>query len=180
MTDLTDALRNTIRTVPDWPAAGVQFRDITPVFADGVLFDAVIKYLAQRYQTLPNAVIAGVDARGFIIGAALAHALGAGFVPLRKQGKLPHHTVSEAYVLEYGEATLEIHIDAITPGQTVVLVDDLIATGGTMLAAASLIRRLGGHLYEAVAIIDLPDLGGSRRLADAGVNTRSLISFSGH
>jgi len=165
--------------VPDWPAPGVQFRDITPVFADGALFARVIAHLHTRYGSIPNLLIAGIDARGFIVGAALAHALGSGFVPLRKQGKLPHQTVSEAYALEYGEATLEVHVDAIAPGQSVVLIDDLIATGGTMCAAVALIRRLGGALHEAAALVDLPDLGGSRRLDADGVTTYTLTSYAG-
>ena len=179
MSPLSDALQRCIRTVPDWPAPGVRFRDITPVFADGTLFGHVITELAARYAQVPKPVVAGIDARGFIVGAALAHALGAGFVPLRKQGKLPSDTLSEAYVLEYGEAMLEVHLDAIPPGQPVILVDDLIATGGTMLAAVALIRRLGGDLQEAVALIDLPDLGGSTRLAAARVPVHTLTAFPG-
>ncbi|WP_227815328.1 adenine phosphoribosyltransferase [Nitrogeniibacter aestuarii] len=179
MTALSAALQHCIRTVPDWPAPGIQFRDITPVFANAALFRRLIEHLAQRYADHRDLIVAGIDARGFIVGAALAHALGSGFVPLRKQGKLPHDTLGEAYALEYDQATLEVHTDAILPGQPVILIDDLIATGGTMLAAVSLIRRLGGQLHEVAAIIDLPDLGGSTRLASAGAPPYTLTAYAG-
>lgn len=179
MSSLSLLLQRTIRTVPDWPAPGVQFRDVTPVFADAVVFGEIIDHLAARYRNQQDLLVAGIDARGFILGAALANALGAGFIPLRKQGKLPGQTIGESYELEYGEAVLEAHTDAFPPGRVVLLVDDLIATGGTMLAAVSLIRRLGGVLHEAVALVDLPDLGGSGRLIEARVTPHTLTTYPG-
>jgi len=179
MTRLSSTLEATIRSIPDWPAPGVMFRDLTPVFAEARVFGAVIAHLADRYRPVTGLMVAGIDARGFIIGAALAHALGAGFVPLRKAGKLPGDTYREPYVLEYGEAVLEIHVDAMPSGTPVVLIDDLIATGGTLLAATALIHRLGGVLHEVAALVDLPDLGGSRRLIAAGHPPYTLVTYSG-
>lgn len=176
----TRYIRDTIRTVPDWPQAGVQFRDITPVLQDKEAFRALVALLAERYREQTLDYIAGIDARGFILGAALAYALGLGFIPVRKKGKLPFETVSEDYSLEYGTASIEIHADACKRGDRVLLVDDLVATGGTMLAAARLIRRLGGELVEAAAIVDLPELGGSRRLGEAGVGLYAVCDFAGH
>ncbi|MCB1889907.1 MAG: adenine phosphoribosyltransferase [Rhodocyclaceae bacterium] len=174
-----DALRDRIRTVPDWPSAGVQFRDLTPVMHDAALFAEVVACFAARYRAMGVDRVAGIDARGFVFGAALAHALGRGFVPIRKKGKLPFRTLEEDYALEYGVATLEIHVDAARPGERVLLVDDLVATGGTMLAAASLLERLGAELVEAVAIVDLPDLGGSQRIRERGIALFTLLAFDG-
>ena len=180
--DLSDPatyIRSHIRTVPDWPAPGVQFRDITPLLANPKVFRVLIDQFVHRYfDTRPDA-IAGLDARGFIIGSVLAYELNLGFVPIRKQGKLPFTTVAETYELEYGSATVEIHTDAVAPGSRVVLIDDLIATGGTMLAGKRLLERLGATVVEAAAIVDLPELGGSARLREAGLPLYTLVDFAG-
>lgn len=173
-------LRARIRTVPDWPAPGVMFRDITPLLQDGASFRSAIGHLAQVCADVPVDVVVGIEARGFIFGAALAHALNLGFVPMRKQGKLPFSTIAQPSVHEYGEAVLELHSDALKPAQRVMLVDDLVATGGTVLAAHDLIDRLGAKICVVAALIDLPDLGGSRRLREAGLVVRTLMAFDGH
>jgi len=173
-------IRNTIRTVPDWPQPGIQFRDITPLLQDPQTFRRLIELFAKRYFSQPPDYVAGIDARGFILGAALAYALGVGFIPVRKKGKLPFATASEDYALEYGTASLEIHVDACAPGDRVLLVDDLVATGGTMLAAARLIRKLGAEVLEAVAVVDLPELGGSRLIRAAGIEIYTACDFDGH
>lgn len=173
-------LHHAIRTVPDWPKPGIQFRDITPVLQDAALFQHLLDELVARHAHDNLALVAGIEARGFILGAALAARLGVGFIPLRKPGKLPFATLSEAYSLEYGHDMLEIHVDACQPGQRVLLVDDLIATGGTLHAAATLIARLGAELVAAVAVIDLPELGGSARLRAAGIPLDVLMVFGGH
>jgi adenine phosphoribosyltransferase len=173
-------IRDTIRTVPDWPAPGVQFRDITPLLADPKMFRLLIEQFTRRYAPVRPQVVAGIDARGFILGAVIAFELGAGFVPIRKQGKLPFTTVQESYELEYGSATVEIHTDAVKPGDTVVLVDDLIATGGTMLAGKRLLEKLGARVLEGAAIVELPELGGGRRLREAGLPLFTLVDFAGH
>lgn len=174
-----DELRARIRTVPDWPQPGVQFRDITPLLQDAACFRATVECFAPRYRGRIDRV-AGIDARGFILGAALAHELGVGFVPLRKRGKLPYERFTEHYQLEYGSASLEVHTDAACAGDRVLLVDDLVATGGTMMAGRNLLQRLGAQVVEAAAIVDLPDLGGSRRLRGAGLALFVLVSFEGH
>ncbi len=175
-------LQSHVRTVPDWPVPGVQFRDVTPLFQDAALLRELTERLASRYRdpALRPDRIAGLDARGFIVGAALAYALGLGFVPIRKQGKLPWSTISETYQLEYGSATLELHTDAVRPGERVLLVDDLIATGGTMMAGKRLLERLGARVIEAAVVVDLPDLGGSGHLRAAGLPVHALMSFGGH
>ena len=176
----TDYIRDHIRTVPDWPAAGVQFRDITPLLSKPRVFRVLIDEFVHRYfDTRPDA-IAGLDARGFIIGSVLAYELGVGFVPIRKKGKLPFTTVEERYELEYGSATVEIHTDAVKPGDRVVLIDDLIATGGTMMAGMRLLQRLGATVVEGAAIVDLPELGGSRKLRETGLPLFTLVDFEGH
>ena len=173
-------IRDTIRTVPDWPAPGVLFRDITPLLADPKVFRVLIDQFVHRYfDTHPDAV-AGLDARGFIIGAVLAHELGVGFIPIRKKGKLPFKTVEETYELEYGSATVELHTDAVKAGDRVVLIDDLIATGGTMMAGKKLLERLGAVVLEGAASVDLPELGGSARLRTAGLPLFTLVDFAGH
>ncbi len=166
-----------IRTISDWPEPGVQFRDITPLLRDGEAFHALIDAFAERYADAHIDAIAGIDARGFIIGAALAYRLGCGFIPVRKAGKLPFETMCESYALEYGEATVEVHTDAAAAGEHVLVVDDLIATGGTVLAAARLMQRLGAKIVEAAVVIDLPALGGSARLKDAGVPGFALLAY---
>ena len=174
-------LQSHVRTVSDWPVPGVQFRDITPLFQDASLLHELIERLASRYRdpALRPDRVAGLDARGFIVGAALAYALGLGFVPIRKQGKLPYRTIAETYELEYGSATLELHVDAVQPGERVLLVDDLIATGGTLMAGKRLLERLGAQVFEAAVIVDLPELGGADRLRAAGLPLYCLMAFDG-
>lgn len=175
--DSIDIVRGLIRTVPDWPKPGVMFRDITPLLQDPRAFRALIDIFVYRYMRHRIDLVVGIDARGFIFGSALAYALGVGFVPVRKQGKLPHKTVAQPYSLEYGDATVEVHQDAVKPGQRVVLVDDLVATGGTMTAAIKLLQLLGGNVVEAAAIIDLPELGGSASIAKTGTPFFSVCQF---
>jgi adenine phosphoribosyltransferase len=169
-----------IRTVPNWPAPGVQFRDITPLLSNPRVFRVLIDQFVHRYFDVRPAVIAGLDARGFIIGSVLAYELNVGFVPIRKKGKLPFSTVEETYELEYGSATVEIHTDAVRQGDRVVLIDDLIATGGTMMAGRKLLERLGAEVIEGAAIVDLPELNGSRKLRDSGLALFTLVQFGGH
>jgi adenine phosphoribosyltransferase len=175
-------LRNHIRTVPDWPAPGVQFRDITPLLQDAKVFRVLIDAFIHRYmdaQRRPD-MVAGLDARGFILGAVVAYELNVGFVPIRKKGKLPFTTVEETYELEYGSATVELHTDAVKNGDRVLLIDDLIATGGTMMAGKKLLEKLGARVMEGAAIIDLPELGGSAKLRASGLELFTLIDFEGH
>jgi len=169
-----------IRTIPDYPKPGIMFRDITTLLGDAQAFRRAIDALVQPLAREKIDKIAGIEARGFILGGAVAHQLGAGFVPLRKKGKLPHTTRSVTYDLEYGVDEMEIHLDAVNPGERVVLIDDLIATGGTALAAVDLLRQAGAELVSAAVIIDLPELGGADRLRAAGVAVSALVSFSGH
>lgn len=167
-----------IRPVPDFPKKGVIFRDITPVFQSPKAFRMVIDSLVQRYVDSQVTHIGAMDARGFLLGSVLAYELNRPLILFRKQGKLPAKVLTAAYQTEYGEALLEVHEDSAKKGDQVLLVDDLIATGGTLLAAAHLIHQLGAQVYEAAALIDLPELGGSTRLADAHIPSFSLISFS--
>ncbi|HEX2012633.1 MAG TPA: adenine phosphoribosyltransferase [Roseateles sp.] len=176
----TDYIKSHIRTVPDWPSPGVQFRDITPLLANPRVFRVLIDQFVHRYFDQKPGAIAGLDARGFIIGSVLAYELNIGFIPIRKKGKLPFTTVEETYELEYGSATVEMHTDAVRPGDRVVLIDDLIATGGTMMAGAKLLQRLGATVVEGAAIVDLPELGGSKRLRDSGLPLFTLVDFEGH
>jgi len=173
-------LRDRIRTVPDWPQPGVMFRDITPLLQDPALLRLLVGLFVERYRGRALDRVAGIDARGFIIGAIVAHELRLGFVPIRKQGKLPFTTVAETYELEYGSAAVELHADACGPGERVLLIDDLIATGGTMMAGKRLVERLGATVVEGAAIVDLPELGGSRRLREAGLALHTLVEFDGH
>jgi adenine phosphoribosyltransferase len=173
-------IRAHIRTVPDWPEPGVMFRDITPLLANPRVFRVLIDQFVHRYFSPRPDVIAGLDARGFIIGSVVAYELGVSFVPIRKKGKLPFTTVEETYELEYGSATVEIHTDAVKPGDRVLLIDDLIATGGTMMAGRRLLERLGAQVIEGAAIVDLPELGGSQRLRDSGLPLFTLVDFAGH
>jgi adenine phosphoribosyltransferase len=176
----SDYIRSHIRTVPDWPAPGVQFRDITPLLANPRVFRVLIDQFVHRYFDVQPAAIAGLDARGFIIGSVVAYELNVGFVPIRKKGKLPFTTVEETYELEYGSATVEMHTDAVRPGDRVVLIDDLIATGGTMMAGRRLLERMGATVIEGAAIVDLPELGGSQRLRESGLDVFTLVAFDGH
>jgi adenine phosphoribosyltransferase len=174
-------LRDHIRTVLDWPAPGVQFRDITPLLQDAKVFRVLIDAFVHRYMdpALRPDVVAGLDARGFIIGSVIAYELGVGFVPIRKKGKLPFTTVEETYELEYGSATVELHVDAVKVGSRVLLIDDLIATGGTMMAGKKLLEKLGAEVMEGCAIVDLPELGGSAKLRAAGLPLFTLVDFEG-
>jgi len=176
----SEDLRALVRTVPDWPEPGVMFRDITPLLADPRAFRVLIDQFVHRYFSPRPDAIAGLDARGFIIGSVLAYELGVGFVPIRKKGKLPFTTVAESYELEYGSATVEIHTDAVRPGERVVLIDDLVATGGTMMAGRRLLERLGAVVVEGAAVVDLPELGGSQRLRASGLALFTLVDFAGH
>jgi adenine phosphoribosyltransferase len=180
--NVNDYLKSHIRTVPDWPAPGVQFRDITPLLQDPRVFRVLIDAFVHRYMhpTLRPDVVAGLDARGFILGSVVAYELGLGFVPIRKKGKLPFTTVEETYELEYGSATVELHTDAVKSGQRVLLIDDLIATGGTMMAGKKLLEKLGASVVEGAAIVDLPELGGSDRIRATDLKVFTLVSFEGH
>ena len=173
-------IRDRIRTVPDWPQPGVMFRDITPLLQDPRTLRVLVDLFVHRYRDRGIDLVAGIDARGFILGAIVAYELDRGFVPIRKKGKLPFTTVAESYELEYGSAAVELHSDACGPGDRVLLIDDLIATGGTMMAGKRLIERLGGVVVEGAAIVDLPELGGSRRLREAGLTLHTLVRFDGH
>lgn len=179
-TTAADYIKSHIRTVPDWPSAGVQFRDITPLLSNPRVFRVLIDQFVHRYFDTKPTAIAGLDARGFIIGSVLAYELNIGFIPIRKKGKLPFTTVEETYELEYGSATVEMHTDAVKPGDRIVLIDDLIATGGTMMAGAKLLQRLGAQVVEGAAIVDLPELGGSQRLQESGLPLFTLVDFGGH
>ena len=174
-----EALFKKMRKIPNWPEEGILFHDITPILQSPQYFRLLVDLLVYRYMDQKVDVVAGLDARGFIIGAALAYQLNVGFVPIRKKGKLPFETVSQSYALEYGEATVEMHTDAFHSGARVLLVDDLVATGGTMLAGAELIRRLGGEVLEAAAILEFTDLPGGKRIRDAGVPLFTLYQNEG-
>jgi adenine phosphoribosyltransferase len=176
---LTD-LRAAIRSIPDYPKPGIVFRDITTLLGDARAFRRAVDDLVNPYAGGKADKVAGIEARGFILGGAVAHQLSAGFVPIRKKGKLPHATVRIAYSLEYGLDEMEIHTDAIGQGERVILVDDLIATGGTAVAAVQLLRRIGADVIAACFVIDLPDLGGAEKLRALDVNVRTLMSFEGH
>jgi adenine phosphoribosyltransferase len=173
-------LKAAIRTIPDYPKSGIMFRDITTLLGDARAFRRAVDELVQPWAGTKVDKVAGIEARGFILGGAVAHQLSAGFVPVRKKGKLPHVTVSIAYSLEYGLDEMEMHEDALKPGERVILVDDLIATGGTAEGAVKLLRKLGADVVAACFVIDLPDLGGSKKLAALDVSVRSLITFEGH
>lgn len=168
-----------IRTIPDYPKPGIMFRDITTLLLDGAGFRTTIDRLAERVADRPLDLVAGIEARGFVFGAALAHALGLGVLLLRKKNKLPGTTIGLNYALEYGQDRIEMHADACTPGARVLLVDDLIATGGTALAAVQLLRQAGATVDIAAFVIDLPDLGGAERLRATGVGVEALLAYEG-
>ncbi|MFP8965328.1 adenine phosphoribosyltransferase [Pokkaliibacter sp. CJK22405] len=170
-------VKSVIRALPDWPEPGVTFRDITPIFADPKALRKVADGFIERYISSDITHIASIDARGFLISAILAHQLNKPLILVRKKGKLPGETISESYDLEYGSATLELQTDACSEGARVLLFDDLIATGGTLMAACSLIHRLGGKVTEVASIIDLPELGGSQKLRDADLPVFSLVAY---
>jgi len=169
MADSMDQLREAVRDVPDFPKAGIIFKDITPILGDGKLFRAAIDAFLARCRQVKIDKIVGIDARGFLFGSAVAYELGIGFVPMRKKGRLPYKTESAKYSLEYGEAEMELHIDAITRGERIVLVDDLLATGGTSASAATLIKKVGGDLLEAQFLIELEFLEGRKKLSPVPV-----------
>lgn len=173
-------LKNAIRSIPDYPKPGIMFRDITTLLGDARAFRRAVDELVQPWSGTKIDKIAGIEARGFILGGAVAHQLSAGFVPIRKKGKLPHKVVSIGYSLEYGIDAMEMHVDALTPGERVILVDDLIATGGTAEAAVKLLQKLGADVIAACFVIDLPDLGGAKKIKALGVPVRTLMSFGGH
>ncbi|AXR62700.1 adenine phosphoribosyltransferase [Leptospira mayottensis] len=174
-------VKSKIRTIPDYPKPGILFRDITSLLLDPEGLALTIGTFVNRYQDKGITKVAGIEARGFLTGAPLAFQLGAGFIPIRKKGKLPSETVSEEYDLEYGKDVIEIHKDAVQPGDRILLMDDLIATGGTMIAAVKLLKKLGAQIYEAGVIIDLPDLGGSRKLQEElKVPVFAICEFEGH
>jgi adenine phosphoribosyltransferase len=173
-------LADAIRSIPDYPKPGIIFRDITTLLGDARAFRRSIDELVQPYAGAKIDKVAGIEARGFILGGAVAHQLSAGFVPIRKKGKLPHPTVSIAYSLEYGVDEMEVHEDAVLKGDKVILVDDLIATGGTACAAVELMRRIGAEIVAACFIVDLPDLGGADKLRAMDVPVRTLVEFAGH
>ncbi|GGD56176.1 adenine phosphoribosyltransferase [Lacimicrobium alkaliphilum] len=172
-------IKSVITTVPDYPRPGVQFRDVTSVMQDKKAFASCIDLLAEHYQSHQFDKIAGTEARGFIFGAPLAKALGAGFVPVRKFNKLPRAVIQQSYELEYGSDVLELHRDAIGSNEKVLLLDDLLATGGTMLATATLVRQLGGIVEHAAFVINLPDLGGAAKLSEQKINCHFLCEFEG-
>lgn len=174
------ALKDAIRCIPDYPKPGILFRDITTLLGNAAMFRLAIDALAHPWSDAGLTHVAGIEARGFILGGAVAQRVGAGFIPIRKRGKLPHETVRVAYSLEYGIDEMEMHRDAIQPGERVLLIDDLIATGGTAEAAVKLLRTLGAQIVAACFVIDLPELGGSQRLEALGVPVRSLVAFQGH
>lgn len=175
-----NTLRDAIRTIPDYPKPGIMFRDISTLLGSPRAFRRAVDELVQPFAGQRIAKVAGIEARGFILGGAVAHQLSSGFVPIRKKGKLPHQTVRMAYDLEYGTDEMEVHVDALAPGDSVILVDDLIATGGTAEAAVKLLRALKAEVVAACFVIDLPDLGGAQRIEAMGVPVRTLVQFSGH
>ena len=177
---LEETLRSAIRTIPDYPRPGILFRDITTLLGNARAFRRAVDELVHPWAGSKIDKIAGIEARGFILGGAVAHQLSAGFVPIRKKGKLPHETVRVAYSLEYGLDEMEMHRDGVLPGEKVILVDDLIATGGTAEGAVKLIRQMGAEIAAACFVIDLPDLGGRKKLEALGVSVRTLVAFEGH
>lgn len=172
-------LKEKIRTIPNWPKQGIMFRDITTLLKDKEGFNLMIDEFVKRYRNKKIDAVAGIESRGFIIGSALAHRLNLGFIPIRKKGKLPAEVVSEEYKLEYGTDKIEVHKDAISKNENVLLVDDLLATGGTCLAACNLIKKLGGNVYECAFVVDLSDLKGSEKLEKEGYKIFKLVDFEG-
>lgn len=174
-----DDIKDLIRTIPDYPKPGIMFRDVTTLWNNARGFRTAIDRLVQPYAGIRIDKVAGIEARGFVLGGAVAHQLSTAFVPVRKKGKLPYETISEDYELEYGSDTIEIHRDAIEEGDNVLLVDDLLATGGTAAGAVNLIRKTGGTVVGCCFIIDLPDLGGMAKLKDMGLSVMTLCEFEG-
>jgi len=179
MSSYKDEIKAAVRTVEDWPQPGIMFRDIMPLLQDPQIFRKIIDSFVHRYQGMNLDAIAAVDARGFILGAPLAYELGLSLVPIRKKGKLPFDTISESYDLEYGQAEIELHTDAFKANDRVIIMDDLIATGGTMLAACELVKKLDAQVVEVAAIIDLPELEGGNKLKQAGFDVYAICEFAG-
>ena len=173
-------LKGLIRTIPDYPKKGIMFRDVTTLLGNAAGFKSAIAQMSAPYTDARVEAVAGIEARGFILGGAIADKLGCGFVPLRKKGKLPWKTIGQEYTLEYGVDIIEMHEDAIRQGERILIVDDLIATGGTAEAAVKLVRRSGGEIVGATFIIDLPELGGMKKLAALGIKSHVLMAFEGH
>ena len=172
-------IKRYIRTIPDYPKKGVMFRDITTLMSDPHGFRASVDELVWPFLTMDIDAVVGIEARGFILGGAVAHELGRGFIPIRKKGKLPFKTIGKDYSLEYGVDRVEIHSDAIKKGDRILLIDDLVATGGTAVAATELLHESGAEIVAAAFIVDLPDLGGAKRLRDKGIKLHTLVSFDG-
>ena len=179
MSAYSDEIKQAVRTVENWPEEGVMFRDIMPLLQDKKIFRKLIDSFVHRYQGQKIDAVAAIDARGFILGAPLAYELGVSLVPVRKKGKLPFDTITQSYDLEYGSAEIELHTDAFKPGDNVLVMDDLIATGGTMLAACELVKKLGANVIEVAAIIDLPDLGGGKKIKEHGFDVYAICEFDG-
>jgi adenine phosphoribosyltransferase len=172
-------IKSKIRTIPNWPKQGIMFRDITTLLKDNKGMEKVFEILVNRYKDKEIESVAGVEARGFVLGGILANKLGVGFVPIRKKGKLPYEVVREEYDLEYGKDSIEVHKDAIKQGEKVLVIDDLIATGGTALAACNLVKKLGGKVHECCFVVDLPDLKGKEKLERAGYSVFTIVGFEG-
>ncbi|BDU31968.1 adenine phosphoribosyltransferase [Vibrio nigripulchritudo] len=179
-TETIAQIKASIKSIPDYPKPGILFRDVTSLMEDADAYRATIALLVEKYKDMGFTKIVGTEARGFLFGAPLALEMGVGFVPVRKPGKLPRETVAQSYELEYGTDTLEIHTDAISKGDKVLVVDDLLATGGTIEATVKLIRQLGGEVEHAAFVINLPEIGGETRLKDFGLNVYSICEFEGH
>ncbi|WP_217510827.1 adenine phosphoribosyltransferase [Vibrio metschnikovii] len=179
-TETLTLIKSSIKTIADYPKPGILFRDVTSLLEDAVAYQATIRLLVEKYQAMGFNKVVGTEARGFLFGAPLALELGVGFVPVRKPGKLPRKTLAQSYYLEYGTDTLEIHVDAIKPGDKVLVVDDLLATGGTIEATTQLIRQLGGVVQHAAFVINLPEIGGDKRLEALGLEVYSICEFDGH
>ncbi len=173
-------IKDAIRTIPDYPKPGIMFRDITTLLGNARAFRRAVDEMVQPYAGMKIDKVAGLEARGFILGGAVAHQLSVGFIPVRKKGKLPHTTIGEDYDLEYGKDRVEIHIDALEKGERVLLVDDLIATGGTAYAGIKLLERAGAHVVACAFVIDLPELGGADKLRAIGKPVTALVAFEGH
>lgn len=177
--DTLALIKQSIQTIPDYPKAGIMFRDVTSLLEDSAAYQATIALFVEQYKAMGFTKVVGTEARGFLFGAPLALELGVGFVPVRKPGKLPRKTIAQTYELEYGMDTLEIHVDAIKPTDKVLVVDDLLATGGTIEATVKLIRALGGQVEHAAFVISLPEIGGEKRLAGLGLEVFKLCDFDG-
>jgi adenine phosphoribosyltransferase len=180
VTDIDSSLRDAIRSIPDYPKPGIMFRDITTLLGNARAFRRAVDEMVQPWAGSKIDKVAGIEARGFILGGAIAHQVSAGFIPIRKKGKLPHKRVSIAYSLEYGVDEMEMHEDAVVKGERVILVDDLIATGGTAEGAVKLLRQMGADVLAACFVIDLPELGGADKIRKLDVPVRTLVSFDGH